>query len=217
MKMLEICSGSGVMSETFKKSGWETTTIDNNPTLNPDIVMDANHISIALLEEINPDVIWFSPPCTTYSIAGIGHYREKRGSTLFPKSRAAFESDLMIDRLILLVKSYIENRKTPTIFFIENPRGGLRKMLFINIHKWLSRYTVTYCQYGDFRMKPTDIWSNISGIAFKPMCHNGDSCHERAPRGSKTGTQGLKNAYERGKIPVKLCEFIEETCTGVLQ
>lgn len=24
----------------------------------------------------------------------------------------------------------------------------------------LPRYTVTYCQYGDNRMKPTDIWTN---------------------------------------------------------
>ena len=215
--MLEICSGSGVMSETFKKAGWETTTIDNNPKLNPDIVMDANHISLALLEEINPDVVWFSPPCTTYSIAGISHHREKRECTLLPKTMEAYRSDVMIDHILSVMKNYIEGRKTHTIFFIENPRGGLRKMLFINERKWLNRYTVTYCQYGDSRMKPTDIWSNISGIIFKPMCHNGDKCHESSPRGSRSGTQGLKNAYERGKIPVKLCEFIEETCTGVLQ
>jgi len=206
------------MSETFKKSGWETTTIDNNPTLNPDIVMDANHISVDLLEDLNPDVIWFSPPCTTYSIAGISHHREKREWTLLPKTMEAYRSDVMIDHVMFVVKTYIEGRKNPTIFFLENPRGGLRKMLFMNVNKWFVRYTVTYCQYGDSRMKPTDIWSNISGIAFKPICNNGDSYHERSPRGSnRTGTQGLKNAYERGKIPVKLCEFIEETCTGVLQ
>lgn len=36
------------------------------------------------------------------------------------------------------------------------------------------------------------------------MCKNGDKCHESAPRGSKTGTQGLKNAKLRGIIPEKL-------------
>ena len=37
----------------------------------------------------------------------------------------------------------------------------------------LPRYTVTYCQYGDNRMKPTDIWTNHPEPKFLPMCHNG--------------------------------------------
>lgn len=45
----------------------------------------------------------------------------------------------------------------PKYWFIENPRGGLRKMRFM---QGLPRYTVTYCQYGDTRMKPTDIFTN---------------------------------------------------------
>ena len=35
----------------------------------------------------------------------------------------------------------------------------------------------------------------------RPVCHNGDTCHEAAPRGSKTGTQGIKGAIDRGVIP----------------
>lgn len=76
----------------------------------------------------------------------------------------------------------------------------------------LPRYTVTYCQYGDSRMKPTDIFTNYPNPMFKPMCKNGDPCHERAPRGSKTGTQGLKNARERSRIPEELCEHIVRIC-----
>ena len=39
-----------------------------------------------------------------------------------------------------------------------------------------------------------------------PMCFNGNiNCHhEPAPRGSRTGTQGRKNNYERSKIPKEL-------------
>ena len=44
----------------------------------------------------------------------------------------------------------------PKYYFIENPRGGMRKMEWM---KGLPRYTVTYCEYGDNRMKPTDIWT----------------------------------------------------------
>lgn len=76
----------------------------------------------------------------------------------------------------------------------------------------LPRYTVTYCKYGDKRMKPTDIWTNHSNPKFLPMCKNGDPCHESAPRGSRTGTQGLKGAKERSVIPQKLCEHIVSIC-----
>ena len=62
------------------------------------------------------------------------------------------------------------------------------------------------------RMKPTDIWTNHPNPQFKPMCKNGDTCHESAPRGSKTGTQGLKGAKERGVIPKLLCEHIASIC-----
>ena len=37
-------------------------------------------------------------------------------------------------------------------------------------------------------------------------------CHERAPRGSKTGTQGLKGSKERSVIPERLCEHIVDIC-----
>ena len=70
-------------------------------------------------------------------------------------------------------------------------------------------------------MKPTDIWSNnfkdlfnLNGWNPKPICFNGNiKCHhEAAPRGSKTGTQGLKDNYVRSKIPKELClEIIKAT------
>ena len=81
----------------------------------------------------------------------------------------------------------------------------------------LPRYTITYCQYGDDRMKPTDIWTNYPSPNFKPMCHNGDSCHISAPRGSATGTQGLKNAKDRSVIPKELCEYIVDLCEGLYE
>lgn len=93
----------------------------------------------------------------------------------------------------------------PKLYFIENPVGCMRNMAWMQS---LPRYTVTYCQYGDTRMKPTDIWTNHPNPQFKPPCHNGDTCHISAPRGSKTGTQGLKNSKERSIIPNQLCEHI---------
>ena len=88
----------------------------------------------------------------------------------------------------------------PKLWFIENPRGVMRKV--IGLEKY--QHTVTYCQYGDSRMKPTDIWTNAIWTP-RPKCKNGSPCHEAAPRGSKTGTQGRKGSFERSKIPTELC------------
>ena len=76
--------------------------------------------------------------------------------------------------------------------------------------QYLTRHTVTYCRYGDKRMKPTDIWTNAPWTP-RLMCKNGMPCHEAAPRGSSTGTQGLESAYERSKIPYELCKEILES------
>lgn len=153
-----------------------------------------------------PDVIWASPDCTTFSIAAISHHRKKNPITgnLDPVSPYAQFCDRVDKHCIELIKEL-----NPKFWFIENPRGGMRKMDFMQD---LPRYTVTYCQYGDARMKPTDIWTNHPNPKFKPCCHNGDSCHTPAPRGSKTGTQGLKNSIDRSRIPEQLCEHIVDIC-----
>ncbi|HLR34719.1 MAG TPA: DNA cytosine methyltransferase, partial [Tissierellales bacterium] len=151
-----------------------------------------------------PDIIWASPDCTTYSIAGISHHRKKEeNGNLYPISEKAIISDNVNNHVLKLIEEL-----KPKYFFIENPRGGLRKMEFM---KDIPRYTVTYCQYGDNRMKPTDIWTNYEKPNFLPMCKNGDKCHDSAPRGSKTGTQAL-SLIDRSKIPNELCNYIVNIC-----
>jgi len=65
------------------------------------------------------------------------------------------------------------------------------------------RKTCCYCRYGDKRMKPTDIWTNLDWLP--KMCHNGCKDHESAKRGSKTGTQGMSCAKTRAVVPPGLC------------
>ena len=105
-------------------------------------------------------------------------------------------TDLNVIRLIVALK--------PKCWFIENPRAMMRKMPWM---AWAPRYTVTYCQYGDTRMHPTDLWTNIPDPRFKPPCKNGDPCHDAAPRGAKAGTQAL-NKIDKGRIPDELCRHI---------
>lgn len=210
MIVLELFAGTRSISKAFEKRGHKTYSIEWNKDFeNISLYEDINNITakdIIKLCGCIPDVIWASPDCTTFSIAAISHHRRKNKETsnLDPISDYAKFCDKTDKHVLDLIQEL-----KPKYYFIENPRGGMRKMDFM---KGLYRYTVTYCQYGDKRMKPTDIWTNHPNPKFKPMCKNGDSCHESAPRGSHTGTQGLKDSKERSMIPEALCNHIVDIC-----
>lgn len=210
MIFLELFAGSRCISKAFERAGIKSYSVEWDKKFK-DISLydDVNNLTKDRVIELCgsvPDVIWASPDCTTYSIAGIGHHRIKNKLTgeLDPTSEYAKFCDKTNKHLVNLIKEL-----NPKYYFIENPRGGLRKMLFMQD---LPRYTVTYCQYGDIRMKPTDIWTNHPNPKFKPICKNGNPCHQAAPRHSTSGTQGLKNWTERSKIPEQLCNHIVEIC-----
>lgn len=209
MKVLELFAGTRSIGKAFEKRGHKVFSVEWNKDFeNIDLYEDISNITA---EDIinkfgHPDVIWASPDCTTFSISAISHHRRKNLETgnLDPISDYAKFCDEVDQHVLDLIR-----KLNPKYYFIENPRGGMRKMTWMQA---LPRYTVTYCQYGDKRMKPTDIWTNHPNPKFKPPCHNGDKCHDPAPRGSKTGTQGLKDSIERSCIPNQLCEHIVDIC-----
>jgi hypothetical protein len=209
MKVLELFAGTRSISKAFEARLHNTYSIEwnknfENISLYADIGTLTAEDIIKLCGGV-PDVIWASPDCTTYSIAAISHHRMKEADG---NLKAVSDYAKFCDKVNMHVLDLI-NQLNPKYFFIENPRGGMRKMRFM---QGIPRYTVTYCQYGDKRMKPTDIFTNYPDPQFKPPCKNGDKCHVAAPRGARTGTQGLKGAAERAVIPKKLCEHIVDIC-----
>lgn len=209
MKVLELFAGTRSIGKAFEKRGHKVFSVEWNKDFeNIDLYEDISNIEAEdIINQFgHPDVIWASPDCTTFSIAAISHHRRKNLETgnLDPISDYAKFCDEVDQHVLDLIR-----KLNPKYYFIENPRGGMRKMIWMQD---LPRYTVTYCQYGDKRMKPTDIWTNHPNPKFKPPCHNGDKCHDPAPRGSKTGTQGLKGSIERSCIPNQLCEHIVDIC-----
>lgn len=209
IKVLELFAGTRSIGKAFEARGHEVYSVEWDKDFeNIDLYDDIMNVTAEqIIRDFgHPDVIWASPDCTTFSIAAISHHRRKNPETgnLDPISDYAKFCDKVDQHVLDLIREL-----NPTYFFIENPRGGMRKMAWM---KDIPRYTVTYCQYGDTRMKPTDIWTNHPNPKFKPPCHNGDSCHTPAPRGSKTGTQGLKGSVERSIIPAELCNHIVDIC-----
>ena len=208
MKVLELFAGTRSIGKAFEEKGHEVFSVEWDKSFeNIDLYKDIYELSAKeILDKFGrPDVIWASPDCSSYSIAAISHHRKREeNGNLAPVSEYAKFCDRVNQHTLNLIMTL-----SPKYWFIENPRGGMRKMDFMH---GLPRYTVTYCQYGDTRMKPTDIWTNHPDPKFKPMCKNGDQCHEKAPRGSRTGTQGLNGSKERSVIPVELCRHIVKIC-----
>ena len=206
MNCLDLFSGTHSFAKCCKELGHNCLTLDRD--LPADINIDIMDWDYKSFKPNEFDIIWASPPCTCYSVASISTHWTGGHRAYIPKTKEAEESMKFVDHM-----SWIINLLNPRYYYIENPRGVLRKLDVMNKSRWLDiplRHTVWYCQYGDKRAKPTDIWTNDNNWNPKPVCKNGnpDCHHERAPRGSKTGTQGLKNNYERSKVPEELCEEI---------
>lgn len=203
MNVLELFAGSRSIGKVADVLGYNVFSSDYRPFPNIDYVVDVLEFDVMKVPFV-PDIIWASPPCTTYSLAGISHHRINNRAT----SEEAKKADLMVLKVQEIIEYFLQfNPKM--LYFVENPRGALRKMHFMTFYP--IKYTVTYCQYGDSRMKPTDIFTNNNRWKPRPMCKNGDTCHESAPRGSATGTQGLPPAdksTERSAIPPELCADI---------
>lgn len=197
LNTVELFCGTKSFSKVAEKIGHHTITFDNNISFNPTVCIDVLNMNNYGLRDV--DIIWASPPCTAFSVASIGK-NWKNGNPISVNAELGLK---ILDKTIYMIKC-----SKPKYWYIENPRGMMRKFIDDIFEKYdikdYRRVTVTYCQYGDTRMKPTDIWTNDIKWKPKPICHNGDSCHISAPRGSRTGTQGLKCAKDRSVIPEQL-------------
>lgn len=207
VKVLELFAGSRSVGNAAESLGYEVFSVDWEKYDKIDLAIDIENLEMSDVPFV-PDIVWASPDCTTYTIAAISTHRDGTN----PKSEYAKKCDKVNQHFISLINGWLEINPS-LVFFIENPRGMLRHMPFMKDFK---RETVWYCQYGDDRAKPTDIWTNSTTWVPKAECRNYKydksgaiverHCHhESARRGAKTGTQGKKGSYNRSKIPTELC------------
>lgn len=216
MRVLDLFCGLGGWGKPFRDAGHEVMGLDINPRFEPDLMMDVSYFN-PYADEF--DVVLASPPCESFSVASIGtHWGGGKGAYI-PKTDAAYLGMVLVNETLRII-----NTINPRIAIVENPRGVLRKLNLLSVEP----QTVWYCHYGERRAKPTDLWvvrqEADSPLSLRPACHNQradhpqDCCcrdHDAAPRGARTGTQGISNYAERSLIPFELADSVRRYAEGV--
>ena len=180
MLVVDLFSGLGGWSKPALDRGHEVFRVEMEPRFDAELHADILTLSPDDLP-FRPDLLLASPPCEAFSVMRIGRNWNYDRT---PKNDRARHGLALVEATIALISA-----TQPRYFVIENPRGQLRMMPQM---QGFERRTVTYCQYGEQRMKPTDLWSASwpPSLVLHEPCVPGSSCHVAAPRGSRTGTQG---------------------------
>ena len=189
MKVLDLFSGLGGWSQAFKDRGHSVVTVDFEAKFNPTLCGDIQNLKREDFDKYGKfDIILASPPCNCFSMMSV--YRHWKDHKPNPETVVAIA---LVKKTLTLIRSL-----NPRWWILENPMGMLRTVI------GKPEATITLCQYGERRMKPTDLWGKFPSTFIPKKCRNGALCHERTPRGSHKGTQGLKTPEERAKMPYNL-------------
>jgi hypothetical protein len=191
--VLDLFAGLRGWSDPWKARGHEVITLDSDGSFDSDLTVDMREFVKDFdrhLDGWRPDVIMASPPCEAFSVMTIGRNWTRDHKPKTEKAELALE--------LVGHTMYAIHWLRPTFFIIENPRAKLRRLAPV---QGLDRVTVTYCQYGEPFMKPTDLWGGFPPSWWpRPMCKPRADCHVGAARGSRTGIQGAAALTRGGSL-----------------
>lgn len=193
--ILELFSGSGVVSKVFSSHDYVAWSVDKNQKLSPSICCDILNFDYSLFPG-QFDFIWASPDCRYFSRSGASRHWLKetlkyRHYRYTAKTSEAFKALLLLYKTIEIIKYY-----SPVLWVIENPVGRMRHIPELQRFAPF-RYGVNYKDFGFSYSKETDLYSNI----YLPF---GQSKVIRPG----TGVYSVKSRYERSKVPELLVETI---------
>lgn len=186
IRVAEFFCGTKSFTNAISEFDVKTFTTDSNKRFNPDLVK--NVLSIEKDDiPFEPHIIWMSPPCTWFSRASAWKHWTKSNE---PKTIFAKCAIDIIYKCLLIASWFPE-----AYLVIENPVGKLRKLGLLD---HLQRNMVQYCQYGEKREKPTDIFSNFAWNP-RPLCNDGKPCFTHELQTDKL------NKTDAAKVPGELC------------
>ena len=101
MNVLELFVGSRSIGKVYEELGYNVFSVDVKDFKGINLVKDIEFLTKNDIP-FKPDIIWASPPCTTYSIAAIGHHRDMGK----PKTDFAAKSDRLVLNTLKLIKEF---------------------------------------------------------------------------------------------------------------
>lgn len=203
LNVVELFSGSGVLSDEFKKAGHNTFTVDirkRKGICMPDLRKNILQLKRSDIPFDKIDVLWLSPPCDVWSYAAGSFHWHKEGT---PKTEKCKTHINILLKSLTLIEEFC-----PGYFFIENPRGRLRK--YPALTKFLENYPgvcreLTYSSYGFPTIKPTNIFTNALNYVPRTLDAYGRGAKNKAIFDNLTKCQ-------RQKVPGTLAKEIRLFC-----
>lgn len=143
-----------------------------------------------------------------------------------PKSDGALTAQAIVEHTLKLLDAL-----EPTAWVMENPSGMMKRLDVLAPYPYRS---ISYCKFGMPYRKRTDLWlgGELENIVLPGPCDTDyrpqrfttlddgrvfvidrttdQACHEAAPRGAKTGIQGLASAADRALVPRELSRRVRE-------
>lgn len=157
MNVIELFSGSGVISRKFRERGHNVFSIDirkRKGICEPDLRKDIMRVTLRDIPFEKVDVVWASPPCDVFSKAA-GHFHWKGNIPITPK---CLEHIYLLKKTLKLIE-----RIKPGTFFVENPDGKMKYMPDL-VNFLIRNNAMTkkayYSLYGFGTLKPTTIFTN---------------------------------------------------------
>ena len=208
MHLVELFRGTGSVGHVARRWGWEVVSVDMDPVHKATHTVDVRNLPYRSMRI--PDVVWASPPCTTYSLAANRvHHRAAGGRAL---TQEVNDADAIVRHLLKMISYWL--RQNPNLVYcIENPRGYLRSLPDMMVLPHLT--TTFYGHYGWPIHKPTDFWSNTPLVLpqhrpdHPPLVHVGSTPGWRRKLREAMGARPDEpQAVLLGRIPPRLIRSI---------